>query len=47
MLIYKSYHSVYQPPGKTLPVLGTMGLSNEDIRKLREFPDRNKKDHLD
>ena len=34
MLIIDSYEAVYQSPGDSLPVLGTMGLSNEDLMKL-------------
>lgn len=39
MLIMDSYEAVYQSPGESLPVLGTMGLSHEDLKKLWDFLD--------
>ena len=39
MLIMDSYEAVYQSPGESLPVSGTMGLSNDDLKKLWDFLD--------
>lgn len=39
MMIGKSYEPVYKSPGKSLPVLGTMGLSHEEFQKLWEALD--------
>ena len=45
MLITDSYEPVYKSPGKTLPVLGTMGLSHEDLKKLWKALDEAKSEH--
>ena len=46
MLIIESYTPVYQP-FERLPVLGTMGLSNEDALALWKFLDEHTKTRQD
>lgn len=45
-MIIESYVPVYQSVER-LPVLGTMGLSSEDIKALRQFLDENTKPRQD